>query len=151
MWNTPDGYSKTAQLEKYVHVLLFIYLCCMLPSCIVMWRSCDPSTHTPSPLHCTQEFDSNAKSDKSFKFKIGKGKVIKVPHATSIHLTTFLINNDLSDLFGVFMHVYIIMHFFPYCHAGLGWGDGWNGQRWQETVDHPSLSRLWLTGITHFL
>ena len=36
--------------------------------------SLDPSTP------CTQEFDSNAKSDKSFKFKIGRGKVIKVCH-----------------------------------------------------------------------
>ena len=44
-----------------------------------MWLSCDPC------LHYTQEFDSNAKSDKSFKFKIGKGKVIKVCIYIALH------------------------------------------------------------------
>ncbi len=36
--------------------------------------SCDPHM-----LFLFQVFDSNTSSDKSFRFKIGKGKVIKVP------------------------------------------------------------------------
>ena len=69
-----------------------------------------------------KQFDSNAGSDKSFRFKLGKGKVIKV---------------------GVVVGVVLLVDALPL--PGLGRGDHWHEERRAKVPGHSSGSCLWLT------
>ena len=63
-----------------------------------------PPTQPPPLPHNSQEFDSNAKSDKSFKFKVGKGKVIKVVTAVWCRLTCGQCHDSEKSLDGKWKH-----------------------------------------------
>lgn len=68
-----------------------------------------------------KQFDSNAGSDKSFRFKLGKGKVIKV----SVVVCVFLWGDALLS-------------------PGLGRGHCWDEERRAEVPGHPTCSCLWV-------
>jgi len=74
-------------------------------------------------------FDSNASTDKSFKFKIGKAKVIKVRRISECKCTT-----------GV--------QFASFRSLGVGGGDGGDGKGRQTTIGHSSGSCLWISGTS---
>lgn len=66
-----------------------------------------------------QEFDSNVKADKLFRFKIGGGKVIKVKY------NVYLERYKHCD-----KHYSVILYVSIYCWlAGLGSGCDWNEER----------------------
>ena len=73
-------------------------------------------------------FDSNASTDRSFKFKIGKGKVIKVVKQLGLQKYDKLT--------------------FP-LSLGMGGRYGGNGEGREEVVGHSSRPSLWLSGKLH--